>query len=224
MLKIILALMLFVSIAFVTDTTDTNETVSDFKVNGNVSVVTNYVLFGKTLSDEKQAINSMINVDYKGIYATVHANSLKLDNEDALQAWYKIGYGHKLYEKAYIKANYIRDAYYGTSNASDNDGNYGEVMFGSSHLNFVSFDFYNLYSIDNNKWVIHRGTVSGNINKDNSLALTAGLNVDTLNFYELNYNYKVSNNIGFFAKGIYSDYIDSDRHEEFLLAGVNFSF
>ena len=47
------------------------------------------------------------------------------------------------------------------------------------------------YLNDTSEFIIHSGTVSGNINDDNSLALTVGTVIDNRNWYELNYGYKV---------------------------------
>lgn len=192
----------------------------EIKLDGDIGVTTNYVLFGKSLSDDKQSLQSHTKLSYKGFYTSFYVNSIKVNSEDELQTWTKVGYNYDIDDKSYIKTNYVLD--HALKNKYET-AHYIEIMAGSSHLNFVSFDFYNLNSIDNNDWVVISGKVSGDIDDKQSLSLTAGQVKDSRNYYELFYDYDTNSFVTLYTKIVYTDYFRNEK-DNFFLSGVKLNF
>ena len=210
MKKIILGLLLIVVVAFG----------GDLKINGNVDAVSNYILFGASQSEDKPSINSMVNIDYKGIFVTTHANSIVINNENILQTWFKLGYNYNIDPKSYVKVNYVRDE------SIDNkykDGNFAEFSAGTGHLNFIYLDLYNLYNLDTSDFDVHRLTATGQINEDISLTFIVGTVVDTRDWAGVKYTYNFTKYFNYYVRGIYA--INENKQiDKNVLVGVSLHF
>jgi len=214
MKKIILSLLIFISVIGAAKA-------DEVKINGNIGVVSNYVLFGSTQNDNRDSIQGVVNANYNGFFASIYANTLRKDNDNTLQTWNKIGYTYKPTNYSYITVDYNKDYYF---NKNKYNGDYGEAMFGTKILDIISIDFYNLYNIETEKFIVHSGSIGTKVYDKVYTSFTIGTVTHNNYYYELLYSYSVADKVSIYAKGVHTDHINSDKVDEFLLFGINLNF
>jgi hypothetical protein len=117
---------------------------NDLKLSGDIDVMSNYVLFGNTLTNTSPSAQLYLKADYKNFWISEQVNTIKLEERRDFQLWTKVGV-QETFKDLYVSLGYVRDTYFHLD-----DGNYIQLYLQNplSKENKITLEAYTLYNLD----------------------------------------------------------------------------